>query len=110
MEIIHVAVAAAAAISVLTALSVMHGRAQARLIKEQVERCMDRVGALSGAIESELDQRDVMLLDISKAIVVLDRRVQRTINDPILALDEEGKLVVYEGQLPPMDGGDGSHG
>lgn len=112
MEMIHVFVAATAAVSALTALSAMQARANARLLREQVDRFIDKVGNMQGALEVELDRRDAICLDISKAVVVLDRRIQRTIDDPILALDEDGKLVVYDSPLPPpppMTGGDGSH-
>ena len=109
MEMIHVLVAATSALSVISAAAVLHGRAQCKLLQEQVGRCIDRVAGMQGAFDVELDRRDAISLDISKAVVVLDRRIQRTVEDPILALDEDGKLVIYDSPLPPLPGGDGSH-
>lgn len=109
--LIHVALAASSALSVLCFLACLQARTRARLLEEQVGRCIDRTGALAGSLEAELVRRDDVALDISKAIVVLDRRIQRTLDDPILALDDEGKLIIWDGVTPlePPTGGDGNH-
>lgn len=107
----HVAIAASLSLSVLSVVAVVYGRSRARLIEEQIGRCLDRCSSLNGYYDAELARRDDMVLDMSKAIVVLDKRIQRTLADPILALDEEGKLIIWDGVMPldPPTGGDGNH-
>lgn len=65
----------------------------------------DRVAVL----RIENASMDRAMRDMVTALTLIDKRVQRTLADPIMALDHEGRLCIYDGpvtQVPSGEDGD----
>ena len=107
--------AASLSLAVLSIVAWADARAKIRLLREQVGRAVEVSTSTACLLDSERGRTVDMFTDLSKAVVMIDRRVQRTLQDPILALDERGQLVVWDGpniapgdlDLPPEGGPDG---
>jgi hypothetical protein len=97
-------VAASASAAILSLLAWVDAKAKIRLLQEQVGRAVEVSSSNMCMLDSDRARSVEMFTDLSKAIVVVDRRVQRTLLDPILALDETGQLVIWDGpNIAPGD-------
>lgn len=105
MDNIHaLMIAASLTLAVLSLLAWTDAKAKIRLLQEQVGRAVEVATSTSCLMDSDRAKAVEMFTDLSKAIVVIDRRVQRTMLDPILALDENGQLVIWDGpKIAPGD-------
>lgn len=95
MEYLPIALSVSSLVASAVAIIMAHFR-----IKVAEERCsslQERLGVITGSTGEALKLYDSAIESLTSSILLMDKRVQTTIDDPIMALDEQGHLVLYDG-------------